>query len=112
MFFFASVPENATLTHAAHLADYIIIVTGRDFKNEFLGHDIYRATRFQMLPLNPNVNYEHYPAESYLMNLLSKHLVEGTFWFSYTWDMTRRLQAQWDSSDEGKALWETVRACG
>lgn len=89
-------------------ADYIIVVTGREYKGDLLGHDIFRATRFQMLPINPNVVYEHYPAENYLMSLLSKHLIEGTFWLSYTWDLTRRLQAQWDSNDDGKALWEVV----
>lgn len=91
-----------------HTADYIIVMTGRDVRAELLGHQICRATKFQMLPLNPNVSYEQYPAENYLMSLLSKHLTDGMFWFSHTWDLTRRLQAQWNTSDEGKALWEVV----
>ncbi|THH12165.1 hypothetical protein EW145_g157 [Phellinidium pouzarii] len=61
-----------------------------------------------MLPMNPDVIVEYNPAEIYLMGLLKKHLDDGLFWFSYTWDLTRRLQAQWSDSGDGKALWEVA----
>lgn len=83
-------------------------MTGLEFKGELLGHEIFRATRFELLPVNPDVEPELYPAENYLTGLLRKHLEEGMFWFSYTWDLTRRLQAQWNDSGDGKYLWEVV----
>ncbi|KAI5115288.1 hypothetical protein M0805_006227, partial [Coniferiporia weirii] len=90
------------------ITDYIIVITGHEHKGELLGHDIFRATKFEMLPMNPDVDPGLYPAENYLLGLLKKHLDDGLFWFSYTWDLTRRLQAQWSESGDGKALWEVT----
>ncbi|KAH8120657.1 SacI homology domain-containing protein [Phellopilus nigrolimitatus] len=90
------------------ITDYIVVMTGREYKGELLGHEIFRATKFQMLPMNPDIEPELYPAEHYLMGLLKRHLDDGLFWFSYTWDLTRRLQAQWSESGDGKSLWEVA----
>jgi phosphatidylinositol 4-phosphatase len=51
-----------------------------------------------------------HPVESHLLALVRAHLFGGTFWFSYSWDLTRRLQTQRLTRDQdvGKALWETV----
>ena len=92
------------------LADYIIVITGRENKGELLGHDVFRATAFELLPMNPDLSPEFYPAENYLLGLIKKHLDNGLFWFSYTWDLTRRLQAQWKEGGSAKGLWEVVSA--
>jgi phosphatidylinositol 4-phosphatase len=78
-----------------------------------MGEDIYSATGFEILPLDANASVTHplNAVEGHLIALLQAHLKTGTFLFSYTWDLTRRLQAQWENSkkDEGKAMWEVVR---
>ena len=86
-----------------------MLVTGRESHGRILGHEVFRATDFQVLPLAASAMHEH-PVESHLLALVRAHLFGGTFWFSYTWDLTRRLQAQRLTRDQdvGKALWETV----
>lgn len=78
-----------------------------------MGQNIYRATDFDILPLNPDVSVLNPPTavETHLLALVKSHLSGGHFVFSYGWDLTRRLQAQWTSleEDSGKALWEVVR---
>jgi len=75
-----------------------------------MGHDIYQATDFQVLPIDNNSQAREHPAERHLIALIHAHLAGGMFWFSYTWDITRRLQAHAVSAgaDAGRALWETV----
>ena len=74
--------------------------------------NIYRATEYDILPLNPDVSVQSPPhnVESHPLALVQSHLQGGTFFFSYGWDITRRLQAQWNTlQDDGdKALWEVV----
>lgn len=84
-------------------------MTGRESHGHILGHEVFRATDFKVLPLAASPVYEH-PVESHLLALVRAHLFGGSFWFSYTWDLTRRLQAQRLARDQdaGKALWETV----
>ena len=89
------------------------MVTGRELQGSLMGNYIYRATEFEILPLNVNISVDHpsHPVESYLLALVRSHLYGGTFLFSYEWDVTRRLQAQSDSqeSDKLKHMWELVR---
>lgn len=76
-----------------------------------MGHDIYRATEFDILPLGVVSAYiPPHPVESHLLALVRSHLNGGNFLFSYTWDLTRRLQALRDAeeSDTGKPFWEVV----
>ncbi|KAG8934499.1 hypothetical protein FRC03_011044 [Tulasnella sp. 419] len=88
--------------------DYLVLITSAKLFGKLLRHPIYLATRFLVLPV-ATTPLEH-PAEKHLLGLLHKHLTEGKFWFSYEWDLTRRLQAQAQSakSDEGKALWQVA----
>ncbi len=93
-------------------ADYLIVLTGRTLLACFMGHNIYRATDFDILPLEDiPIDLSPHPVESHLLALLRSHLEGGNFLFSYTWDLTRRLQAQWQQMEEdsGKAFWEVVR---
>lgn len=77
-----------------------------------MGHDIYRAIDFEILPLNHNVSVHHppHPVEGHLLALVRSHLDGGNFLFGYGCDLTRRLQAQWESAEKDayKGLWEVV----
>lgn len=94
------------------IAEYVILLTGRELKGQLMGHNIYRATEFDIIPLNPDVSITNPPnvVEAHLLALVRSHLNGGNFLFSYGWDITRRLQAQWATykQDEGKAMWEVV----
>jgi hypothetical protein len=95
-----------------NIAEYVIVMTGREFKGRLMGHDIYRATDFDLLPLSPNINVFNppHPVEAHLLALVRSHLMGGVFLFSYSWDLTRRLQTQWESreKDTDRPFWETV----
>ncbi|KAF8624894.1 hypothetical protein AX15_005762 [Amanita polypyramis BW_CC] len=94
------------------LSDYIILMTGREPQGRFMGHDIYRATKFDILSINSNISAYNppHPVEAHLLALVRSHLEGGNFLFSYDWDLTRRLQTQWDNrdSDARMALWEVA----
>lgn len=94
-------------------AEYIILLTGRELIGRILGENIYRATEFDILPLNPDVSVQNSPnaVEAHLLHLVRSHLEGGLFLLSYSWDLTRRLQAQWAGleNDRDKVLWEVVR---
>lgn len=93
-------------------AEYIIILTGRELKGRIMGQNIYHATDYDFLPLNPDVSIVNPPnaVEAHLQALVKSHLYGGYFLFSYGWDLTRRLQAQWSAIevDKERALWEAV----
>ena len=91
------------------LADYVVVLTSRSLRGNLLGHEIYRAEKFELLPVNPDVKSELHPAEHYLSGILQKHFAENLFWVSYSWDLTRRMQAQYKDGGDGKYLWEVVR---
>jgi hypothetical protein len=72
-------------------------MTGREQRGRLMGHEVYRATDFDILPLNPNisVHYPPHPVEGHLLALVRSHLNGSFLLFSYGWDITTRLQAQW-----------------
>ncbi|KAJ3490502.1 hypothetical protein NLI96_g1404 [Meripilus lineatus] len=94
------------------MSEYIIVLTGRELLGRLMGHNIYRATDFDILPLNPDISLLNPPnaVEAHLQALVKSHLQCGYFLFSYGWDLTRRLQAQYAAheDDDGKALWEVA----
>jgi len=94
------------------LSEYIIIVTGREKSGSIMGEDVYNATEYDILPLNPNVSVQNppHPVEAHLLALVRSHLNGGLFFFSYGWDITRRLQAQWlaKKNDVEKGFWEVA----
>jgi len=96
----------------SRLAEYVVIMTGREQRGCLMGHDVYRAVEFDILPLNPNVSIQNppHPIEGHLLALVKSHLNGGHFLFSYSWDLSRRLQAQWEQkeAEETKALWEVA----
>ncbi|KAL0576576.1 Phosphoinositide phosphatase sac1 [Marasmius crinis-equi] len=94
------------------LSEYIVIITGRELQGSLMGHEIYKASDFDILPLNPTVNVQNppHPVEAHLLALLRSHLNSSVFYFSYGWDLTRRLQAQYETreKDVDRALWEVA----
>lgn len=94
------------------LSEYIIVINGRELSGRLMDHDIYRATSFDILPVNPTISSHNppHPVEAHLLALVRSHLHAGNFLFSYQWDLTRRLQLQWEmrEKDGQKAFWETV----
>ncbi|KAH9835829.1 SacI homology domain-containing protein [Rhodofomes roseus] len=94
------------------LSEYIIVITGRELRGRLMGQNIYRATDYEILPLNPDISVSSppHPVEAHLLALVKSHLASGNFLFSYAWDLTRRLQAQWASlkEDGDKPLWEVA----
>lgn len=100
------------LTNACS-AEYLVVITGRESQGHLMGHEIFRATDFDILPLNPNVSVQSppHPVETHLLALLKSHLYGGYFLYSCGQDITRRLQTQWENhdADEGKAYFEVVR---
>jgi hypothetical protein len=94
-------------------AEYLIVITGRTLKGHLLGHPIYLAVDFDILPLDPGVSVSKpsHPVEIHLLALVRSHLSSGHFLYSYEFDVTRRLQAQYVArdNDEGKPMWEMVR---
>lgn len=98
------------------IAEYLIVITDNERFGGISTNDILHAKEFEILPLNPNVSVQNpsHPVEAYLLALVKSHLNGGSFFFSHTWDLSRRLQAQWlsEKADAGKAMWEVVRAMG
>ncbi|KAI0728565.1 SacI homology domain-containing protein [Fomitopsis betulina] len=94
------------------LSEYIIVITGRELRGRLMAQNIYRATDYEILPLNPDISVSSppHPVEGHLLALVKSHLSSGNFLFSYAWDLTRRLQAQWASlkEDGDKPLWEVA----
>lgn len=88
------------------------MLTGRELRGRLMSQNIYRATDYDILPLNPDASVQSPPSavEAHLLALVKLHLSGGAFFFSYAWDLTRRLQAQWSTmrEDGSKALWEIV----
>jgi hypothetical protein len=91
-------------------AEYVIVLTGRELRGRLMGHAIYRSVEFEVLPLNPNISVQHppHPVEAHLLALVRSHLQSGFFLFSYTWDLTRRLQTQWKTQEQDKCMWKVV----
>ncbi|KAJ7356993.1 SacI homology domain-containing protein [Mycena albidolilacea] len=94
------------------LSEYVIVMTGREVKGRLMGQDIYRATDFDLLPLGQNIDVFNppHPVEAHLLNLVRTHLHGGNFLFSYGWDLTRRLQSQWETreQDTDRPFWATA----
>jgi len=93
-------------------AEYLILITDRERFGGISTNDIMHANEFEIMPLDPNASVQNpsHPVEAYLLALVKSHLNGGSFFFSHTWDITRRLQVQWlaEKADSGKAMWEVV----
>ena len=93
-------------------AEYLILITNSERFGGITNNDILNANEFEIMPLNPDVSVQNpsHPVEAYLLALVKSHLNGGSFFFSYTWDLTRRLQVQWleEKAGAGKAFWEAV----
>lgn len=101
-----------TFTADTSTGDYIVVITNRDSQGKLIGNHVYQATAFAILPLNPDINVQSppHPVEAHLLKLLRAHLDSGIFLFSYEYDVTRRMQVQWQhhNRDADKGMWEVV----
>ncbi|KAG8945759.1 hypothetical protein FRC04_000525 [Tulasnella sp. 424] len=93
-------------------ADVLVLITSAKSRGKLLGHPVYLASSFLLLPVTPE-GKDLTPTDGKLLSLIWKHLADGKFWFSYEWDLTRRLQAQSASSDpagnvDARPMWETA----
>lgn len=85
-------------------ADYLVIITQRTPSCRLLSHQIYLATDFRLLPLNPASSSQAIlgnPIENELVSLVELGLKAGPMWFSYGWDLTNTLQRQKALEDAG-----------
>lgn len=87
--------------------DLVVLITSAKLRGKLLGHPVYLASRFLILPLTTREDLN--PVEGQLISLVYKHLEDGKFWFSYETDITRNLQSQSKVvSNPDVAMWETV----
>ncbi|KAG9027258.1 hypothetical protein FS837_004336 [Tulasnella sp. UAMH 9824] len=91
--------------------DVLVLITSAKSRGKLLGHPIYLATGFLLLPVCPDNALT--PTDGKLISLIWKHLQDGKFWFSYEWDLTRRLQAQASPNDpagnvDARPMWEAA----
>ena len=100
------------LTPNESSAEYLIVITDCERFGGISTNNIWHAKEFEILPLNPDVSIQNpsHPVEAYLLALVKSHLNGGSFFFSHTWDLSRRLQVQWlsEGTNTGKAMWEVV----
>ncbi|GJJ16104.1 hypothetical protein Clacol_010383 [Clathrus columnatus] len=59
-------------------ADFVVVITGRQHRGQLLGHDVYRATDFKVLPLTTSSSLYQNPVESHLLDLVRSHLFSAT----------------------------------
>ena len=106
--------EHSSLTFRPFLAaDFLILITDSEVQGHLVGHEVYRATQYKVLPIAPHLTTTqllNHPIEKRLLALVHSHLYSATLHYSYTCDMTRRMQAQWvdQEMDASKAPWEAA----
>ncbi|EMR08639.1 hypothetical protein PNEG_03115 [Pneumocystis murina B123] len=85
---------------------YLIIITEREIVGKIDQNDIFRIKSVRLMSLKNK--YKDHEEVEYL-NLIKKHLKTGTFYFSYTFDITNTIQRQivlntkspsWEIADE------------
>lgn len=79
------------------VTDYLIVVTASSKVATLLGADVFRATKFQILPVVPasaEATLKRNTTEAHLVSLLVSHLHSGAWYFSYAYDLTNSLQRQ------------------
>lgn len=89
----------------------MIVTLGRECAGVFNGHEIFRATTFQILPLPrdlSNLTNTQLNDEQQYIHLLQDHLKQNTFYFSYTYDLTRSLQQQKEDDGHRASMWTRV----
>ncbi|CAN6661177.1 phosphatidylinositol-3-phosphatase Sac1p [Trichomonascus vanleenenianus] len=83
---------------------YLILCTKAHEAGHLKNHAIYRAEKFELLPLREwKVKDE---TEAQYLRLIENHLAAATLYFSPTWDLTNAYQRQ--SSRNGAYLWQVA----
>jgi SacI homology domain len=76
-----------------HVDTYVILISGRESVGHLTSHEIWRLTKFEIVPLRlGNGNTIQDPDEAGFIHLISHHFTHNTFYFSYTYDLTSNLE--------------------
>ncbi|CAG8452119.1 9829_t:CDS:10 [Funneliformis caledonium] len=90
--------------------EYLIVITGRERIGRLGKHDIFHANQFRILPFAKNNNRlseAQAQDEQRYLSLVESHLRSGTYYFSYTYNLTHTLQRQAQLGDLAtKPLWQ------
>ncbi|CAI2166686.1 31_t:CDS:10 [Funneliformis geosporum] len=90
--------------------EYLIVITGRERIGRLGKHDIFHANQFRILPFAKNNNRlseAQAQDEQRYLSLIESHLRSGTYYFSYTYNLTHTLQRQAQLGDLAtKPLWQ------
>ncbi|KAI9257265.1 SacI homology domain-containing protein [Phascolomyces articulosus] len=92
-----------------HAGEYMIVITGYERVGSLKGSDILRATTFQILPLPHNLSRlseTQIEEEQTYVHLLQDHLRQNTFYYSYTYDLTRSIQRQSNAENISEPMWK------
>jgi len=72
---------------------YAILITARESVGHLASHEIYRLTKFEIVPLRlGRGNTIQDPDEAGFIELITHHFNSNNFYFSYTHDLTSSLQ--------------------
>lgn len=82
------------IVRLAHVVDkYVILISGRESVGHLTSHEIWRLTNFEIVPLRLDKgNAIQDPDEAGFIHLISHHFTHNPFYFSYTYDLTSKLQ--------------------
>ncbi|RIA87421.1 SacI homology domain-containing protein [Glomus cerebriforme] len=86
---------------------YLIVITGRERIGRLGKHDIFQANQFRILPFAKNNNFlseVQAQDEQRYLSLIESLLKSGSYYFSYTYDLTHTLQRQTQLTT--KPLWQ------
>eukprot|EP01080_Neovahlkampfia_damariscottae_P005409 gene5409-9222_t len=81
--------------------NYLIVVKDKEPVGKVLDHQIYSLTKFELIPYEPKkksmLTSEEESDELEYISLLESILSENNFYFSYTFDLTKNIQSNFDS---------------
>ncbi|EKE38850.1 hypothetical protein ENUP19_0084G0020 [Entamoeba nuttalli] len=82
--------------HELEKSNYLIVITKKKLITKFLQHKFYQIEEYAILPIT---EHEEESFREYHKNVISSTLSIPSFYFSYTYDLTRSYQTQ--SSSQG-----------
>nr|CAG8454921.1 11956_t:CDS:10 [Entrophospora candida] len=90
--------------------EHLIVITGRERIGRLGKHDVFQANQFRILPFTRNtfhLSESQVRDERNYLSLIENHLKSGTYYFSYTYDLTHSIQRQSQLGDLAtKPIWQ------
>jgi len=88
---------------------YAILITARESIGHLASHEIYRPTKFEIVPLRLGKGSTiQDPDEAGFIELITHHFNKNTFYFSYTYDLTSSLQRNALKPQKDAPIFETA----